>query len=47
MTARTNDEIITALTDVIAGNIFPHIALASITKIIAKPTNRLVLVHSG
>lgn len=42
-TASINDEVITALTDVIAGNIFPHIAFASIIKIIANPKRRLVL----
>ena len=36
-TAKINDEVITALTEVIAGNIFPQIAFASIAKIIAKP----------
>jgi hypothetical protein len=44
-TAKTNDEIITALTDIITGNIFPHMALASIAKIIASPKNRLVVVQ--
>jgi hypothetical protein len=35
--------VITALTDVIAGNIFPQIALASIINIIANPKSKLVL----
>ena len=44
-TAKTNDEIITALTDVITGSIFPHMALASIAKIIASPKKRLEVVQ--
>ena len=32
----TNDDVITALTLAMAGNIFPHIAFASIAKIIIK-----------
>ena len=39
------EEVITALTLVIAGIIFPHIALASIANIIKSPTIRLVLLQ--
>ena len=33
-TAKTNDEVITPLTEAMAESILPHIALASIAKII-------------
>jgi hypothetical protein len=45
-TARTNEDIITALTEVIAGIIFPQIALASIAKIIASPINTAFMLIS-
>jgi hypothetical protein len=45
--AKTKEDVMTALTLAITGSILPHIALASITKIIARPIIRLKLLQSS
>ena len=45
--AKTKEDVITALTLAITGSILPQIALASITKIIARPIIRLKLLQSS
>ena len=45
--AKTKEDVITALTLAITGSILPHIAFASITKIIARPITRLKLLQSS
>ena len=45
--AKTKEDVMTALTLAITESILPHIALASITKIIPRPIIRLKLLQSS